>query len=256
MSYKRLYANNAKTTLASPITSADSAIILADTSKFPVPGENEFFSITIDAGSSIEIVYAYGVNGNVLSPCTRGMEGTSAQSFLSGTRVENRVTAGALSSFSRLIDRVADIDSVDSLDRPSISPANSYLCASPDDDGAPVLAVKNGDFWRFANYPTTVGNYSALSNGTTNSTPLSGANAIAPISTVGSHIIVFTTGNNKGLARRITSTTDSTVSWATPLPYAVNIGDHFNIYVSNVYTLNYLKSSSDDGLIYSILFGE
>lgn len=254
--YTRIYANNAKTTLASPANPADTSLIVADASTFPAIGPYEFFTITLDTGTAVEIVEVHGITGNVFTGCVRGMEGTAAQSFLTGTRIENRVTADTLTSFARLIDRVADIASVDQLDIPEASPSNSYLCASPDDGGTPILAVKAGELWRFANHPTIALSGSVVSNGGTNSMPLANANTLIPVTSPGSHIIQFTTGNNTGRARIIQLADSSSISWTGPLPYTVNTLDEFDIYESTCFSVVNLKSTSDDALIFSILFGE
>lgn len=254
--YTRIYANNARTTLASPVMASDTSIIVANGSVFPTPTGNEFFSVTLDTGSAVEIIEVYGVSGNVLTGCIRGREGTTAQSFLTGTRVENRVTAATLSSFARLIDRVADISSVNALDTVANSASNSYLCASTDDGGVPILAVKQGLKWRFANHPVVTTSGSSASAGTTTSMPLAGADGLIPITTVGSHIIQFTTGANAGLARIISSTNSTTVSWTTALPTGVSTADQYEIYESTAYSVKALKSTGDDALIFSILFGE
>lgn len=255
-SYQRIYANNAKTTLASPVSSSDTSIIVADASRFPVPAANQFFTVTFDTGSTIEIIDVYGISGNVFVNCVRAREGTAAQSFLTGTRVENRVTAQTLGSFARLIDRVADISSVDQLSTVATSSSNSYLCASTDDDGSPILAVKNGSFWRFPTHPTTFLSGSVISNGTQNTMPLTNASSTLPLVTAGTYLIQFKTGNNAGLARIITATNSTTVSWVAPLPYSVATSDQYEVYISTANSLSTLRSSSDDGLIFSILFGD
>lgn len=256
ITYTRLYANNAKTTLASPIGASDTSIILTDASSFPVPGTNQEFTITIDSGSGIEIVLVRGVSGNVLTSCIRGQEGTTPQSFITGTRVENRVTAGTLGAFARLVDRVANISSVDLLDTPTNSAGNTYLCASTDDGGTPILVVKNGSLWRFLNHPTKILDSASTGIGTTTTMPLAGASNLANVTSVGSHIIQFTGGLNAGLSRIIQSTNMTTVAWTAALPYAVASGDSFHIYESSAFTLNYIKTSADDALIFSILFGD
>ena len=254
--YTRLYANNAKTTLASPISYSDTSIIVTDASLFPVPGTNQYFMATIDAGAALEILEVHGITGNVLTGCVRGQEGTTAQSFLTGTRIENRVTAGSLSAMARLIDRVADIASVDLLATPANSAGNSYLCASGDDTGTPILAVKKGVLWRFVSHPTINLSTTALAVGTTTTIPLTNASNFAPVTTPGSHIIQFTSGNNAGLARTIQSASTTTLVWAGSLPYAVAVSDAYQIYESSAYSINSVKSVGDDALIFSILFGD
>lgn len=250
---KRLYSNSARTTLASAVGSADTSILVTDASRFAVPAANQFITVTIDSGTSFEIINVFGISGNVLSGCVRGQEGTTAQNFVTGTRIENRATASTFSSFARLSDRVADLASVDNLDLVSSSSSNSYLCASTDDGGTPILAVKNGGSWRFANHPTLLVDSTASLVGTTTSMSVPNNK---PTSTVpGAHVITFLSGTNAGYSRIIQTASAGSITWSTPLLHAVAIGDHFQIYESSAFTLGTLNSTSDDPLIFSILFG-
>jgi len=254
--YTRIYANSAKTLASSPINAGDNFIQVSDATRFPTPAANQFFSITLDNGTSFEICNVFGKSGNVLTNVVRGVEGTIAKNFLVGTRVENRVTADTLGSFARLIDRVADITSVDNLDTVANSPANSYLCASDDDSGNPIVAVKNGLMWRFVNHPTVILSTAAEGTGTTTQVPLTGANLKVPVVQAGSHIIQFTSGSNAGSCRIIQSSTDALITWTTPLANNVVAGDQYEVYESSAFSLNTVKVTGDDALIFSIIFGD
>lgn len=250
---KRLYSNSARTTLASPVGSADTSITVTDASRFAVPATNQFITVTIDSGTSFEIINVYGISGNVLSGCVRGQEGTTAQNFVTGIRIENRATASTFSSFARLSDRVADLASVDNLDLVSNSSSNSYLCASTDDGGTPILAVKKGSSWRFSNHPLLLVDSTVTTLGTT--TSMSVPTGKPAGTTPGAHIVTFLSGANTGYSRIIQSASVGSVTWTTPLPAAVAIGTHFQVYESSSYTLSTLSNASDDPLIFSILFG-
>ena len=249
---KRLFSNSARTTLATAVTYSDTSITVVDASRLAIPSANQFITVTIDSGSSFEIVDVYGITGNVLSGCLRGREGTTAQSFLIGTRVENRTTAYTLASFARLTDRVADIASVDNLSLVNSSSSNSYLCASGDGSGTPILAVKNGSFWRFANHPTLLVDAIVSATGTT--TSMSVASGKPSTTVPGSHIISFLSGANSGYSRIIQTTSLGAITWSTPLPSVVSSGDRYQIYESSAFTLGTLGNSSDDALIFSIIF--
>lgn len=254
--YKRIYANSAKTLAASPVSAGDNFIQVSDASRFPTPGPGEFFSITLDNGTSFEICNVFGKSGNVLTNVERGVEDTTPQNFLVGTRVENRVTADTLGSYARLVDRVADITSVDALDTVANSPANSYLCASTDDSGCPIVSVANGLLWRFINHPTVIIQGAAEGTGTPTQMPLTGANLRVPVVQSGSHIIQFTSGANAGSCRIIQSATDSLLTWTTPLANTVTSADQYQVYESSSFSLNTVKITGDDALIFSILFGD
>lgn len=114
---RQLSANNASSTLASDISSFDEVLTLRDASKFPTPGINEFFVVTIDNGVSTEIVEVTSRSGNTLAGLTRAREGTNASYFASGSKVEVRVTAEWIKSVEDLKQDLANA----STDSPSLN---------------------------------------------------------------------------------------------------------------------------------------
>ena len=98
---KQLYANNATSTLAYSIDSTSEVISLADASRFPQPSSTEYFCLTIGTGANSEIVEVHGRDGNTLTGCVRGVQGTTATSYGAGTLAENRLTADSISELSR-----------------------------------------------------------------------------------------------------------------------------------------------------------
>lgn len=232
MSLKRLYANNAKTTLTAAVFVESTTISVADGNLFPTPGPNEFFLITIDAGTSKEIVRVGGRTGNTLINCQRGQEGTSPTAFAAGVRVENRVTRDTLAGFARYEDILADIISVDAIPTPDATEATSYMTRTLDEGGTPIIAVKYGDKWRFTSHLSQVVGAVATALGsvvTVNSANVgNGLINLVP----GKYIIQFLSGANKGQVRVATGFDLNTVSWSTPLPTNTQAGDTFEIYKS------------------------
>lgn len=253
----RLYANNAKTTLASAVRPTDTSIQVANASIFPQPTAGQFFLVTLDTGSTQEIVQVRGVAGNTFINCVRGFESTIAGSYQPGTRIENRATAGTYSSFARFQDRLAPINSLDILSSPSQSDSNSYVTVSTDDGGNPIIAYTNGStgIWAFTNYPTTITSGTLAAPGTTTSMTIPNAAIVAPLALAGKYVLQFITGANKGLVRAVTNTTGNTVMWATPLPVAPSTSDSYQIYQSEVSNFNALNVTANNGLIYAILLG-
>lgn len=101
-----LFANNAKTTVAdSPLSIGSTTITVADGSKFPSPGANEYFYCTLaDAAESvIEIVRCTSRTGNALT-VVRGQDGTSAVSWLFGSKCEIRVCRAALNELGCVVN--------------------------------------------------------------------------------------------------------------------------------------------------------
>ncbi len=100
-----LFANNATSLLASTFGSGATTLTIngADASKFPTPTGGDWFPVTIlDSGGNVEILRCTARSGANLT-VTRAQEGTSAQNFSIGARVDCRLTAGALTAIIALI---------------------------------------------------------------------------------------------------------------------------------------------------------
>lgn len=98
-----LFANNAQSTLAAPITSAATSITLqtGGGAAFPSPTSGQQFSVTLSdaaTGSLIEIAYCTARSGDTLT-VIRGREGTTAQAYNAGDIAANLFTAGTAASF-------------------------------------------------------------------------------------------------------------------------------------------------------------
>lgn len=79
-------ANNASSQLATSIGAEDTSLAVLDGSSFPEPP----FVVSIED----EIIEVGAKDGNTFSALVRGTEGTTPASHASGSRVENRFTAG------------------------------------------------------------------------------------------------------------------------------------------------------------------
>lgn len=95
-----VYANNAKTTLASPISGTQTTITVAPGtgSMFPAPTTGQAFKITLVAASSsstYEVCLCTSRTGDVLT-IVRGQEGTSGIPFVAGDTVGNFDTKGTM----------------------------------------------------------------------------------------------------------------------------------------------------------------
>lgn len=100
----QLFANNAASTLVSAITSTDTSLTLAagGGDKFPSPTGGDYFLLTLTQAATEttwEIVKVMARSGDVLT-VVRAQEGTVAASWGIGTKVELRITAGALAAIS------------------------------------------------------------------------------------------------------------------------------------------------------------
>ena len=98
-----LFTNNASTTLALGIGISDTTINLyvGSGSLFPSPVNSNYFYISMISSStnSTEIMKCTGRSGDTLT-VVRAQDGTSAQTWSVGDRVELRVTAASLNFFA------------------------------------------------------------------------------------------------------------------------------------------------------------
>lgn len=99
-----LFKNNAASTLTYKMTDAQEVMYVADASVFPVitSGSDDVFKLTLVGENTLEIVEAfaaYNPEGRQGFKIRRAQEGTTAQVWPVGTRVELRITADALNSF-------------------------------------------------------------------------------------------------------------------------------------------------------------
>ena len=123
----RLYSNHARTLLKTSLGATGTTIEVVDGSLFPSPADNQFFVLTLDNGSTREIVEVWGKNGNVFTGVVRAREGSTAHFFPAGTSIELRPTAGSLSK----IEALSNI--VEGLQESNFSNVNSITLSSTPD---------------------------------------------------------------------------------------------------------------------------
>lgn len=114
-----LFKNNAASTLTYKMTDAQEVMYVADASVFPVitSGSDDVFKLTLVGENTLEIVEAfaaYNPEGRQGFKIRRAQEGTTAQVWPVGTRVEMRITADALNSFVPTAVQIAK-DNVDAI---------------------------------------------------------------------------------------------------------------------------------------------
>jgi len=114
-----LFKNNAASTLTYKMTDAQEVMYVADASVFPVitSGSDDVFKLTLVGENTLEIVEAfaaYNPEGKQGFKIRRAQEGTTAQAWPAGTRVEMRITADALNSFVPTAVQIAK-DNVDAI---------------------------------------------------------------------------------------------------------------------------------------------
>lgn len=225
------YSNNARTTLSASILDTSTTLPVVSSAGFPpLSSGTDHFFVTLEGGQGIEIVKVRGISGNTFINCERGQEGTVAKNYPAATAVENRLTAGNISGLARLVDRLNDVSSIEVLDRPSDSDGNSFVSAATDVVGAPIVGVVNGTKWRLINYPDVIRVGTVAAGATATSIPLSGAASFLIETSPKIYVIQFTSGDNLGRLRFITTVATNSISWTTALGSTPVAGDSYEIY--------------------------
>lgn len=101
-----IFANDAASTLAAPITNTALALTVAsgDGAEFNNPSPGQQFVATInDAATGLltEITYCTARSGDTFTAILRGQEGTVAQNWLAGDLVANLNTAGTMAAMQQ-----------------------------------------------------------------------------------------------------------------------------------------------------------
>ena len=99
-----VFSNNAKTTLASNVSTSATSITVADGSVFPALNGSDYTYVTLEDGSgNVEIVKVTALSSNALT-VVRAQDNTSARAFSSGDKCELRLTAAGLNEVASQAD--------------------------------------------------------------------------------------------------------------------------------------------------------
>ncbi len=110
------FANNAVSTLVDPIDDTQTTIEVeaGHADRFPTLGVGDWHPVTVVAasGPAMEVMRVTGRTGAVLT-VVRAQEGTAAQAFAAGARVDFRITAAALEEVAdRSIDPLPEVSAL------------------------------------------------------------------------------------------------------------------------------------------------
>lgn len=93
----RVHANNFSTVLNGAINNSTTSIVITSTTGFPAVGGGVTCNISVQEGSTVEIMTVTARSGTTLT-VTRGAEGTAASSFSDASVVEIRATRDSIDS--------------------------------------------------------------------------------------------------------------------------------------------------------------
>lgn len=140
-----LLTNNVSTTLAASIAAGDATFNVVDGNRFPSPTTGQYAYATIIApNGAVEIVKITSRVSNALG-VVRAQEGTSAQVFPAGSRVELRVTAATVTdaAFDAVQGGTAQtLGLVDGVTAPSTVSGKAFIYVDTADGD---LKIKFGD---------------------------------------------------------------------------------------------------------------
>lgn len=107
--------NNAVSTITTAISASDVglAVTAGTGSLFPALGAGDYFYATlVSSGGTYEVVKVTARAGDTMT-IVRAQEGTTAQSFASGSRIEVRVTAASITDMVDEHDQASEISITD-----------------------------------------------------------------------------------------------------------------------------------------------
>lgn len=252
---KQLFANNVKSTLASPIANTSVlTMTLVDASNFPTPGANEYYLVTVEAGEVQEVFLITSKSSNTLTATSRGVEGTLS-TFAAGSKVEIRSTAGTFSSFSKVFTSLGA--GISSLVAPNNSYYPGYITTDIDTAGANISVIANSSsLWDILGY-TQIASGTTTASSSTSVTCASVASVLTAVST-SKYILQLSSGTYTGYARLVSSVAGDVINWSTALPGSAGTGITIIAYRAISDILNtYLTTpvNTDDAIIMSIVLG-
>ena len=161
------FKNNAASRLAVAISSSATSLSVTagEGGKFPALAVGDWFPLTlVNASGALEIVQCTARAGDVLT-ITRAKEGTSAQAFAAGDRIELRLTEAAIAAAAQAAADAAVKKSGDTMTGPLVMPSSySRIFAGIGSELGPGFA----NFYSPTNDGTTTyGAQIGISGGTT-----------------------------------------------------------------------------------------
>jgi len=136
-----LLANNATSKLASSLTAAATtlSVTTGEGAKFPSPTGGDWFPLTlIKSSGALEILRCTARSGDVFT-VTRAQEGTAAQAFSAGDRVEVRLTKAVMDA---IVQQINDLTNSALLDANNLSDLKNAATARTN-LGLGTAATKN-----------------------------------------------------------------------------------------------------------------
>ena len=154
----RLFANNARSTLAGSLTNSATSFAVAtgEGARFPSPSSPDYFYCTLDDGTNVEIVKCTARSTDTLT-VTRGQDGTSGTAFASGTIVALRWTKDSARQLHQ--KDMADQEWLGQTSDAAATPATgSALVTLRNYSGRALLYTKPADSWPVPYQPALFSN--------------------------------------------------------------------------------------------------
>lgn len=190
----RLYANNAKSTLASGITNSATSLSVqtGDGAKFPNPSSPDYFWVTLDDGTNIEIVQCTARSTDTLT-VVRGQDGTSGTAFSSGAKVALRWTKDSAKQMHQkdMADQEWTGQTADAASSPSSG--NAYVLLRHF-ASRPLLYTDPADSWPTSYQPSLAQNQVFFAMPNTSTTMLVMGGSLTSVGTLSHQTPTISTG--------------------------------------------------------------
>jgi len=108
-----IFSNFATSTLAAPINAVTTSISVqtADAAKFPQPGVGDWFPVVVANNAGVREIMKCTARASAVLTVERAKEGTTAQSFSAGDRVDMRLTKAVMLALQAMSD-IPDVAAV------------------------------------------------------------------------------------------------------------------------------------------------
>ncbi len=225
-----LFTNNATSVLSADISAVDTSFDVSVGARFPSPTGGDYFYLTIDDGSDIEIVKVTARSGDTLT-VVRAQQGTTARAFVAVTPVALRVTAGGFADIQNNINLKLSASAVSTFGGTLISAADA--AAARTTLGVPATSHTHAA----ADITSGTMDPARLGSGTANSTTyLRGDNTWQVVSGGGGDMLK--SENLSGLANYTTARTN----------LGLAIGTNVQAYDAGLQSIAGLTTTADRGI--------
>jgi hypothetical protein len=219
----RIHSNNFSTTLNGAIDNSTTSVVIASSTGFPSVGGGVTTNITVQEGSTVEIMKVTSRSSNTLT-VVRAQEGTSASAFSDASTVEIRFTRDSVDTKQDILDGLAltavTAASSDKFLMQDASDSDNIKTATPDGIVDAAIAgsatVATGDLVVFQDISDSNNYKTATAQSIANLAPAPAESAVTFTDITTNNASTTKHGYLKKLSNSATEYMDGTGNWSTP----------------------------------------